>query len=123
MSDETDDIQCDFLGFCGCGLPEENLHYIMVGLQRIDSLRDHSELTHEEWDKFFSNHKRQCLEHFGNESSEYFFYYWCAKEGITEHGVGLPGWLTEKGYTLLTRLQQMNQGRLQTNPITQKGTP
>lgn len=46
-------------------------------------------------------------DHFGNEASAQFFFYWADRAGLTEHGTAIPGWLTEKGETVLAELEEI----------------
>jgi hypothetical protein len=93
--DATSLLQAGLLRFCGCGRAEDNLRYILRGLEMVATYAtgtpDYSE--------------RSC-EVFGASEAEYFFYYWADKEGLTEHGGTVPGWLTEKGKTLLAMLRE-----------------
>ena len=88
-------LQCGVLDFCGCGFPGENLLFIKRGLAHINN--PHRQTTFDLW-------KKEGKEVFGNENSEYFFFYWCDKEGLTEHGYSVPGWLTKKGKNLFANL-------------------
>lgn len=98
-------IQCGILGFCGCGSPKENLAYIFLGLEIIHSLSEYDPSVSGDFTKWFSIHKSITESHFKRSESEYFFYYWCNKEGLTEHGGSVPGWLTDKGKELLGLLR------------------
>ena len=102
----VDFIQESAFGFCGCGRPEENLKYIMEGLAHIDEERPKSATEHEVW---FKDWVRRGVKVFGNERARYFFFYWCAKEELTEHGGAVPGWLSADGKTLLGALREMKK--------------
>jgi hypothetical protein len=91
---EVDYLQSTVFGFCGCGMPERNLRYILSGLEHVFGLS-----ILEKEDKAFP----------GGEENKYFFFYWADKEGLTEHGSSVPGWLTERGKTVLTVLRALNQ--------------
>lgn len=95
-----DIVHSHFFGFCGCGDPEGNLQYIRDGLDFID-WRFNVENTP------FEKIKEKQLEIFGNEKAAYFFYYWCDKEDLTEHGGSVPGWLSEKGKLILDILKTL----------------
>ncbi len=102
VDDPCDYLQCSVLGFCGCGNPEENLEFIRAGLLHInDKCPDGPSDVAREWYKGWVARGRQV---FGNEQSRYFFFYWCSKEGLTEHGGSVPGWLSNKGRDLLDEL-------------------
>ena len=103
----TDLLQCGILGFCGCGRPEENLLYVLGGLELIEEL--HTSLReHDAWEVWWPEYKARELAHFGNENAAYFFCYWCAEQPaeLTEHGGSVPGWLTAKGRELLALLRE-----------------
>lgn len=92
-------LQVGILGFCCCGRPFESLSYIRSGLELID------EKHVGDFNLWWDGHKKRLDEHFKTDAAMYFFYYWCDKEGLTEHGGGVPGWLTENGSALLSLLQ------------------
>lgn len=48
----------------------------------------------------------ELVDHFGGENPAYFFFYWASDRQLTEHGGAVPGWLTEKGKTLLADLKE-----------------
>jgi len=100
---EEELLQCGVFGFCGCGLPEDNLKYIRDGLHHINNLRlqvHTKKCTFENW-------KKDGIEIFGNKSAEYFFYYWADTQELSEHGGSVPGWLTEKGEQILNDLDAL----------------
>ena len=99
----TDLLQTGFLGFCGCGSPEENLLYIFEGLKLIN---DHYGNSDDCRDSFELYQKWNSLMKIYLEQSKYFFYYWLDKEGLIEHGSALPGWLTPKGHDFLDLLNE-----------------
>jgi hypothetical protein len=105
---EEDFIQTGILGFCGCGRPEENLLYILGGLEVIN---DKGPIDPLAWDAWWELHKERVRTHFGNEDAAYFFYYWADKNRLTEHGGSVPGWLDEKGSRLLALLRQWKAGK------------
>jgi hypothetical protein len=86
-------VQGYVLGFCCCGLPTENLNYVLAALSYIDERR--------------SKNIDQAV--FGNEQSMYFFFYWAHQQELTEHGSSVPGWLTDKGKTLLADLRILKE--------------
>ena len=95
-------LQVGILGFCCCGRPFESLSYIRMGLELIDEKE--VGYFHVWWD----GHKKRLVDHFKTDAAMYFFYYWCDKEELTEHGGSVPGWLTEKGASLLSLLQDFD---------------
>lgn len=113
MDDELDiidEIQCERFGFCGCGNPEANLLYVLGGLALIGERRPNYFTTDPAtWNAWNEEHHKRAALHFGNDSAESFFYYWCDKEKLTQHGGSIPGWLTEEGQNLLNKLLQFKQ--------------
>ncbi len=103
---ESDDklgfIQCGVLEFCLCGRPEDNIAYVLGGLELIHSSCPEG-MNFEVW---FSDHQKTELAHFGTRESAMFFYYWADKEGWAEHGGSVPGWLTDDGLDLLSGLRE-----------------
>lgn len=100
-------IQGSILGFCGCGNLKGNLNYIQDGLNHIDIFHTFSrDLTkfNVQWEKWITN----GIKIFGNKRARYFFFYWCDKEELTEHGSKIPGWLTKKGKELLEDLEKLD---------------
>ena len=95
-------IQMGILGFCGCGSPEQNLEYVLGGLTLLDEKTELYDSDKPDWNAYHA----KSLEHFGNEQAEYFFWYWLDTKGFTEHGGGVPGWLTEEGEKLLELLKE-----------------
>lgn len=99
-------IQCGILGFCGCGMPSENLAYVRDGLAYIAEDRKPADTV---WDAWFAARKIRAVEVFGSEAAKHFFYYWADKEGLTEHGYShFSCWLSEKGKELLEDLQAVD---------------
>lgn len=103
MRDDLGDAILDGLNFCHCGMPENNLLYILGGLEIIDEKRPDDRTQFDAW---WDAHTKREAAHFGNQSSAYFFYYWADKEGLTEHGGSVPGWLSDEGVALLTKLRE-----------------
>jgi hypothetical protein len=99
-----DYIHGTILGYCACGSPGSNLDYILHGLRLINEKppKDFSENIWQEW---YPKHEERLKAHFTKNGSEYFFYYWCDKEGLTEHGGSVPGWLDSDGERLLAILE------------------
>lgn len=96
-------IQVSVFGFCSCGDSEANLKYVRDGFRHINSLMDQPR-DHSSFDEWYAEMKKRGLDLFGNEQPQNFFFYWADKEGYTEHGGCIPGWLTEKGKDLLKAL-------------------
>ena len=86
--DEIEVLQTGAFSFCMCGDPELNLRLIHDGLRYIDN-------------------KIDTLGPFDTESVRNFFFYWCDKEGLSDHGVSIPGWLTDRGRLVLEALNEM----------------
>ena len=100
--DLTNFIQIHVLGFCGCG--QDVLYYVLWGLRLIS------------WPDGMTYETLSALreDHFGSSQAEYFFWFWCHKEELTEHGGCVPGWLDSDGEKLLSLLElweQENNGK------------
>jgi hypothetical protein len=83
-------------------VPGNNLNYIRKGLTLLRDFYNSESINYEEF-------KRLVDELYHDSDNAYFFWYWCDKEGYTEHGSGLPGWLTEEGEQLLVQLEECRQ--------------
>ena len=86
--DPVDRINCDLLGFCGCGFPDDVLFYIkhILGIVKTgDYLKTPKQDT----------------------GQIYFAFYVLTVKGFLEHGSSVPGWLTAKGEDLLADLQEL----------------
>lgn len=101
--DAGDLLQTHVFGFCGCGMPDENIYFVRDGLQHIDNLSKCFE-DQANKDAAYDKWSERTLEIFGSNRGAYFFYYWCDNKLLVEHGGGLPGWLTDKGKELLADL-------------------
>ena len=86
-------IHVGLLGFCGCYDPESNLEYVLAQLEAIEEYR---------WKVWPGKDSLPA--------ATYFFWYWCEKEDLTEHGGTVPGWLTGKGEELLGLLREWKHG-------------
>ena len=107
----TDVLQIGVFGFCGCGLPDENVKLIVDGLRLLKESSDRGaeerkKIPHEEW---YPDWDKRMNSVFESEASKYFFYYWCDKEELTEHGGSVPGWLTDKGVEVLRISDQFGE--------------
>lgn len=91
--------QSHIFGFCGCGLPEDNLKYIRDGLEHIEK----GSVENVDFEKWWGEGNSIL----GNSRSMYFFYYWCDKMELTDHGGSVPGYLTEKGKQTLSDLKEI----------------
>lgn len=99
-------IQCGIFEFCVCGNPDDNLAFIMAGLEHIESLKADvwtDKKTYDDW-------AAEGLLLFGSENARRFFFYWCDKAGLTEHGGSIPGWLDDHGYHALALLREWKAG-------------
>lgn len=85
------------LDFCGCGSPEAALEWVARGLDLIQGLRECGE-DGRGWNAAYEAWEKRKREHFGSEGAEYFFWYWCDTNDLTEHGGSVPGWLSGRGY-------------------------
>ena len=105
IDDWTDQIQEGLLGFCGCGMAERNLIFVLGGLEILEAFGPPEGATRAESEQFWKERDARIAAHFGNDSSAYFFWYWCAQKDLTEHGGSVPGWLSTKGESLLKILR------------------
>lgn len=109
-SDLTSFILSGFFDFCGCGCREESLKFTKSGLNHIQNRTKKIQENHGEQLKLiWEEIKKEENSIFGSTGAAYFFYYWCDKEGLTEHGGSVPGWLTIKGEFVLNILTLNNE--------------
>lgn len=105
--DKESELQ-DKIGFCTCGRREQNLEYVLKGLLIIGELafvyEPLSVVTLSDWNSVRDSH-------FGNEAAAYFFFYWAASKGYTEHGGSVPGWLTAEEEDLIKELKDWSSYR------------
>jgi len=90
------------LGFCHCGAPDLAIQYVRGALQLVADLKGkvwEKEMTYEQW----SENVRSL---FASEGAEYFMWYWLEQKAFTEHGGGVPGWLTPDGEEMLSDLNE-----------------
>ena len=100
--DATSLLQAGLFEFCGCGRPEDNLEYILAGLETIAALQDKvwkESMTYEQW-------TAACVKNLGDDKAQYFFFYWADVQELTEHGGSVPGWLSDKGREVLAMLRE-----------------
>lgn len=101
-SDAVAYLQGGVLGFCTCGAPEDNLLYVMGGLEVLSEDADMAD-----FDAWWPAHMGRVVEHFGSEQAANFFAYWANDvAGLMEHGGSIPGWLTPKGHDVLRMLRE-----------------
>ncbi len=104
---EIERMQESVLGFCACGMPDENLAYVRDGLAHIAEDGPNPQGDSAAWEAWLREHRERGAQLFGNERAERFFYYWADKEELSEHGGCVPGWLTEKGLAMLADLRAL----------------
>ena len=104
FDDDGDALQIHVLGFCGCGQGDQNLVYIMRGLEWVDYHK-----SDEAFDAWYPKWRHQGERLFGRQAGEYFFAYWADSQGLTEHGGSVPGWLTPDGADLLEALREWHK--------------
>lgn len=102
--DLTDLLMSKVLGFCNCGRPADALGFILGGLRLINE--KYGGESRKGWNDWYEAYRARCAEHFKSGEAEYFFYAWADKEGLTEHGGSVPGWLNSTGEKLLALLEQ-----------------
>lgn len=98
----TDLLHAGILEFCGCGNPDGNLRFVLGGLELLDEQRPDGNA----WELWFAGHMLREQAHFGSQAVADFFYYWCHRQELTEHGGCIPGWLTAEGKALLALLRE-----------------
>jgi hypothetical protein len=96
------------LGFCCCGIVEESLIHILSGLRLINEKFQGDRLDRDGWGEWWKEWKGRCHQTLGGESGTYFFWYWADAQGLTEHGGGVPGWLTTDGESMLSDLEYLD---------------
>lgn len=99
-NNSEDAMMVGVLGFCGCGMPEATMVFIAEGLRLLHQRLNEPPTEYKEWDA-------RVTSHFGSCGARYFFWFWCDKEGLTEHGGSVPGWLTGRGVTILAELDEI----------------
>lgn len=97
-----DDLQ-EKLGFCNCGVPDDNIRYIRDGLRLMGSKYP----DHADWDTWYDAHIRAETELHGTPGAIWFFKYWADRQGYAEHGSGISAaWLSTDGEEFLARLER-----------------
>lgn len=99
------------LGWCGCGQPETAQRYVRDGLKLLterapEEAKGRYRHMDGSWDAWYKSYRERVDAFFGSSGAEYFFAYWADKEGLTEHGGGVPGWLSGKGEDLIADLTE-----------------
>ena len=97
-------IATGILHFCGCGMPNAALEHVRKALQIVDDLKQlvwKKKITYEQWEE-----RKKGV--FANNGQEFFMWYFLENKGLTEHGVSVPGWLTQDGIELLSDLNELN---------------
>lgn len=95
------------LGFCVCGCPDEALRHLVECLNLVNNLKElvwSKQIEREDWQK-------QVREVLPTGGAEYFMWYYLDDKGLTEHGGGVPGWLTDKGKQLLEDYKLFDNGK------------
>ncbi len=87
------------IGICGCGRPEAALRYVFDSMKLIAAMEQTE--RDDGWDEWYKGWRKAVSDHFGSDGAEYFMWYWLDQNGFTEHGGGVPGWLTDEGKDLL----------------------
>lgn len=99
--DDNDELEMvildDFLGFCGCGLPDDAIDALFRYLIALS--QETEDYDPEQFDQVTTDQGVLTLLHYVMDSNK-----------ITEHGGSVPGWLTRKGwmlflYVLVHRIQ------------------
>lgn len=91
--EKASDLVTSWLNFCGCGMPNLALQYVLDSLKLLENWSEKKD-AHEKW-----------LEYFGSDKAMYFMWYYLDKLELTEHGSSVPGWLTEKGKTMIYNIE------------------
>lgn len=105
--DAEDFLNIALLHGCGCGNPDENILYVLKGLELLEpkcSSNDRKAIL-----AFYDARRTKEVTHFGSRAAAQFFHYWATREGYLEHGTSIPGWLTEKGHTLVALLRDWRE--------------
>lgn len=106
----AEDFMCDILGFCGCGLPEEAFAYIAGVMELLKNRSDMNRnmlLDEMGTSKECQENEKKLKDYFKSQGEEYFMWYYLDDKEFTEHGVGVPGWPTDKGEEVLADLQDL----------------
>lgn len=87
------------LGFCGCGCPDDALHFVGDLLELIDSGFENANFINDA-EKIFSN-----------TGLQYLVYYFLDDKGLIEHGGSVPGWLTDYGKDFLKEIKAIPKSK------------
>lgn len=79
-------LQTEFLGFCGCGDPDDTMLYVKEMFEKLDK---------QEWGDY-------------EDRAYMFFVYWANDKGFAEHGITARcSWLTPLGKELLKDMNEV----------------
>lgn len=93
-------IQGKVFGFCCCGNPELMIEYV---LEAMELLEWHSNT---EPHPSYEEYKKRLDIIFADRRTEILMWYWLDSKEWTEHGGGVPGWLTPEGYKVMALLRK-----------------
>lgn len=95
------DVIHDVFGWCGCGCPDPARQIVFDVFRCVYDKED------PRWvDEIPGFPRRAPAPEYAwpSVAVEYFFWYWADARDLMEHGTAVPGWLTEKGRTVLELL-------------------
>jgi hypothetical protein len=101
---EKIDYFCDKFDFCGCGMPADVVEYVYKSLLVIDE--DWKRKDKQSHDITYPIFVAACNDLYKSDGEKYFMWYWLDNQGYTEHGGGVPGWLTNEGKEVLKELSE-----------------
>lgn len=101
FDEAIDEIQCEVLEFCACGVPDIMVKYIRDSLHHIHVWHANIITDFSQWDAMAEGL-------FKTKEAEYLMYYYLDKLELTEHGGSVPGWLAPKGKDLLELLNMLD---------------
>ncbi len=96
---QQDFLQGGILGFCCCGIPNQNLKYVGKALRLLSNLSNQL-ISYEEFNE-------QQLSLFGSREGAYFMWYFLSSKDLTEHGGSVPGWLSKEGIELMEDIESL----------------
>lgn len=119
-------LQCDELGFCMCGCPEDNLKFIYdlltIRKNYLDKIKEFDFLFNppkKELSKELYRNYENELELYIKENWEKaldFFWYTMDKIKIMDHGTVMPGWLSNHDfYKRLKKYMEMEETIIENN--------
>lgn len=108
------DYYASKLGACGCGSPEIHVRYVRDALRAVANAPDFTDRVYESYAKWLgklNEWRSDMAEVFRNDNrAEQFMWYWLDRNGYTEHGSCVPGWLTDSGKATLEDLTAVLDG-------------